>query len=148
MKQVTIYTDGACKGNPGPGGYGARLSYKGKFKEIGQGYRKTTNSRMELLAAIASLELLKEPCQVSIYSDSRYVVDSINKGWLDNWAEQNFRRRTNADLWRRLDKVRKIHVVDFWWVKGHSGEKGNERADMLANMALQGDLIDDEGYEV
>ena len=147
MKQVTIYTDGACKGNPGPGGYGARLSYKGKFKEIGQGYKKTTNSRMELLAVIASLELLKEPCRVSVYSDSRYVVDSVNKGWLESWSAGKFKGRKNADLWKRLEKQIKTHVVDFWWVRGHSGEKGNERADMLANMATEGRRIDDEGYE-
>jgi len=137
MKHVDIYTDGACKGNPGAGGYAAILVYKGIEKEVHGGEKLTTNNRMELLAAIKGLELLKEPCDVTLYSDSKYLVDAINKGWVKSWVEKgwklsNGKPAQNIDLWERLLEQIKKHKVTFEWVKGHDGHKYNERCDLLA----------------
>ncbi len=137
LKKVKIYTDGACSGNPGPGGYGTILKYNGHVKELSEGYKNTTNNRMELLAIIKGLEALKEPCEVIVYSDSRYIVDAINKGWLYRWANNNWKRNKtemakNIDLWQRLLEQLKRHKVIFKWVKGHAGHPENERCDQLA----------------
>ena len=152
-KQITIYTDGACSGNPGPGGYGAALRYGRRSKELSAGYRKTTNNRMELLAVISGLETLKSPCEVTIYSDSRYIVDAVNKGWARRWKANGWRRNkkeraVNPDLWARLLTLLDTHDTVFRWVKGHAGNEGNERADTLAVAASKSDdLAIDEGYE-
>ena len=153
MKQVTIYTDGACSGNPGPGGYGAFIKYGKNIKDLSGGFRRTTNNRMELLAVIVSLEMLKKPCEVTIYSDSRYIVDAVNKGWARRWKANGWRRNknekaVNPDLWARLLTLLDTHDTEFRWVKGHAGNKGNERADALAVAAANGkDLAIDNGYE-
>ncbi len=153
MKKVTIYTDGACSGNPGPGGYGAVLRYGGNSKELSGGFRRTTNNRMELLAVISGLETLKDPCEVTIYSDSRYIVDTVNKGWAVRWKANDWRRNKkekalNPDLWARLLTLLYTHDAKFRWVKGHAGNEGNERADTLAVAASNADdLAVDEGYE-
>ena len=137
MKEVSIYTDGACRGNPGRGGWGAILVY-GKFeKELSGGERETTNNRMELLGAIRALEALKESCRVTLYSDSKYLVDAFNLGWVDTWREQNFREGKrdevkNPDLWRELLSVVDRHEGSFVWVRGHNGHAYNERCDALA----------------
>ena len=154
MKKITIYTDGACSGNPGPGGYGAVLRYEGHSRELSAGFRKTTNNRMELLGVIAGLDALKDPCKVTIYSDSRYIVDAVNKGWAKRWKANDWRRNkrenaVNPDLWARLLELLDIHDTEFRWVKGHAGNKGNERADALAVAASNSDdLAIDEGYEI
>ena len=154
MKEVTIYTDGACSGNPGPGGYGATLRYGSRSKELSAGFRKTTNNRMELLGVIAGLDALKDPCKVTIYSDSRYIVDAGNKGWARRWKTNDWRRNkrekaVNPDLWERLLNLLNVHDTEFRWVKGHAGNKGNERADALAVAASNSDdLAIDEGYEI
>ncbi len=134
MKQVEIYTDGACRGNPGPGGYGVILQYGKARKELSGGEEVTTNNRMELLAAITGLSALKEPCIVTLYSDSRYLVDAINEGWADNWKKSGFRggKIKNPDLWERLLSLLSVHRVTFVWVKGHDGHPENERCDRLA----------------
>jgi ribonuclease HI len=137
MKKVEIFTDGACSGNPGPGGYGVILKYNGHEKELSGGYRNTTNNRMELMAIIKGLDALKEPCEVMVYSDSRYIVDAINKGWVQRWAANNWMRNKkesakNIDLWERLLKQLARHKVRFTWVKGHAGHEENERCDQLA----------------
>ena len=136
MKKVTIYTDGACSGNPGPGGWGAILSYNGHMKEISGGEEETTNNRMELLAAISALEALKEPCDVTLYSDSKYLVDSISKGWVLSWEKAGFQKKgkavPNTDLWKRLLTLIRMHSVSFIWVKGHSANEFNNRCDELA----------------
>ncbi len=137
MKQVEIFTDGACSGNPGPGGYGTILKYGNHTKELSEGYKRTTNNRMELMAIIKGLEALKEPCEVVVYSDSRYIVDAINKGWLQSWVKRNWKRGKNepvknVDLWERLLKQLQRHHVTFKWVKGHAGHTENERCDQLA----------------
>ncbi|GDX84589.1 ribonuclease HI [Methylococcaceae bacterium] len=137
---VIIYTDGACRGNPGKGGWGAILRYKGKIKELHGGERDTTNNRMELMAAISALEALKKPCVVHLYTDSKYVLDGITK-WLPNWKKAGWKTAAkkpvkNEDLWQRLDLVIQTHTIDWRWVKGHSGNKGNERADTLANLGV------------
>ncbi len=153
MNQVTIYTDGACSGNPGPGGYGAFLKYGENTKDLSGGFRRTTNNRMELLAVIAGLEELKAPCEVTIYSDSRYIVDAVNKGWARRWKMNDWRRNkrekaVNPDLWARLLTLLDTHNTEFRWVRGHAGNKGNERADALAVVAAKGkDLAIDRGYE-
>lgn len=137
MKKVTIYSDGACSGNPGPGGFGTVLVYNGIEKEISEGFKETTNNRMELLAAIRGLECLKEPCEVTIISDSKYLCDAINKGWLENWKQKGWKKADkkpvlNVELWQQLDNLLTIHTVSFEWIKGHNGHKYNERCDTLA----------------
>ena len=153
MKKVTIYTDGACSGNPGPGGYGAILQHGKNRKELSGGFRKTTNNRMELLAVISGLEALKDPCDVTVFSDSRYIVDAVNKGWARRWKANGWRRNkkdkaVNPDLWARLLSLLDTHDTEFRWVKGHAGNPGNERADALAVAASNTkDLAIDQGYE-
>ncbi len=136
MQQVTIYTDGACSGNPGPGGWGAVLLYAAHRKEISGGMAETTNNRMELQAAIEALRLLKKPCTVALYTDSTYVMDGIEKwmvGWKKNgWRTSNKKPVKNQDLWQALDTETQRHTVTWHWVKGHSGHPENERADALA----------------
>ena len=137
MKEVKIYTDGACSGNPGPGGYGCVLIYKGKEKRISGGERETTNNRMELTAVIEALSALKEPCQVTLVSDSRYVVDAIEKGWLESWRQNGWKKADkkaalNVDLWEKLLPLLDTHKVTFDWVKGHDGDEYNEICDRLA----------------
>ncbi len=152
MKAVNIYTDGACRGNPGKGGYGVVLEYKGKEKELSAGYRCTTNNRMELLAAIRGLEELKEPCQVTLYSDSKYLVDAISQGWAVKWRAKGWKRADgkkalNPDLWARLLALLEKHQTTLVWVKGHNGHPYNERCDVLATTAADGDgLLEDEEY--
>jgi ribonuclease HI len=152
MKEVTIYTDGACSGNPGAGGYGVVLMYGAAKKELSEGYEKTTNNRMELLAVIRGLEALKEPCRVNLYSDSKYVVDAIEKGWVVKWKQNGWMRNkkeraSNVDLWEQLLVMLAKHQVKFIWVKGHADNPWNERCDELARMAIQkGDLKEDENY--
>lgn len=157
MMQVKIYTDGAARGNPdGPGGYGTVLEYvdtKGILhtKELSQGYVKTTNNRMELMAVIAGLEALNRPCEVELYSDSQYVVNAFNQHWIDSWLKKGWKRGKNepvknVDLWQRLLKAKEPHQVKFIWVKGHDGHPQNERCDELATGAADGDnLMVDEG---
>jgi len=142
MKNVTIYTDGACSGNPGPGGYGVVLLHNAHRKELSGGEEQTTNNRMEMFAAIAGLEVLKEPCNVNLYSDSKYLVDTIQKGWATRWQQNNWMRNKkdpalNPDLWERLLALLKIHKVNFTWVKGHAGNPENERCDALAREAIK-----------
>lgn len=144
MKKVQIYTDGACSGNPGPGGYGAVLVYGSHRKEISGGEPQTTNNRMEILGVIRGLEMLKEPCEVALFSDSRYVVDAIEKGWAVRWQKNNWMRNKkepalNPDLWEILLALLKRHRVTFHWIKGHAGHPENERCDELARAAI-GDL--------
>lgn len=153
MKKLDIYTDGACSGNPGAGGYGVVMLYKGARKELSQGYKTTTNNRMEVLAVIKGLEALKEPCQVTLYSDSKYVVDSVTKGWVYSWKKKNWiksdkKKALNVDLWERLIALLDKHNVEFVWVKGHADNVENERCDELARMAIaSGNLIEDENYK-
>lgn len=156
---VTIYTDGSARGNPdGPGGYGAVLRYvdpKGSVheKELSAGYKKTTNNRMELMAAIAGLEALTRPCNVTLYSDSQYLVKAFNEHWIDGWIKKGWKRGKsepvkNTDLWKRMLEAKKIHNVTFVWVKGHNGHEFNERCDRLATAAADGDgLLTDAGQE-
>lgn len=137
MKKVKLYSDGACSKNPGPGGYGAILEYKGYETEISGGEAETTNNRMELMGIIKGLEALKEPCDVTIVTDSKYVTDSFNKGWINSWQKNNWRKKDgknvlNQDLWQRLLNASKMHKVTFIHVKGHSGHPYNERCDKLA----------------
>ena len=153
--KVSIYTDGAARGNPdGPGGYGTVMEYvdtKGELhrKEISQGYKKTTNNRMELMAVIAGLEALNRPCEVMLYSDSKYVVDAFNQRWIDGWLKKGWKRGKNEPvknvyLWKRLLAAKEKHQVKFNWVKGHDGHPQNERCDELATSAADGnDLIED-----
>jgi ribonuclease HI len=154
MKQVTIYADGACKNNPGPGGYGVVLHYGEHRKEISAGYRLTTNNRMEILAAIVGLESLKEPCEVRLVSDSQYLVNAIEKGWArrwraGGWMRNNKGKAVNPDLWERLLAQCKKHKVRFEWVRGHAGHPENERCDELAtSAAVRPNLSMDEVYEV
>ena len=136
VKNVTIYTDGACSGNPGPGGWGAILKYGEIEKELSGGDPLTTNNRMELMAAIISLETLKEPCAVDLYSDSKYLVDSVSKGWLMNWEMMGFKKKgksvPNTELWQRFLPLIRKHQVVFHWVKGHADNEYNNRCDKLA----------------
>lgn len=153
---VTIYTDGSARGNPnGPGGYGAVIQYvdqSGKLheREYSQGYKKTTNNRMELMAAIVALEALIKPCNVKLYTDSQYLCNAFNQHWIDGWIKKGWKRGKNEpvknkDLWIRLLKAKEPHKVEFCWVKGHAGNSGNERCDVLATTAADGDnLLDDE----
>lgn len=156
---VKIYTDGAARGNPdGPGGYGTVLEYvdsRGELhvRELSQGYVRTTNNRMELMAVIAGLERLNRPCQVEVYSDSQYVVNAFNQNWIEGWIKKGWKRGKNepvknVDLWKRLLEAKKEHQVTFIWVKGHDGHMQNERCDVLATSAADGDnLIVDEGLQ-
>lgn len=149
-KVITIYTDGAARGNPGKGGYGAILLYNGKRKELSAGYRLTTNNRMELLAVIAALEAIKTPgWDLLIYSDSKYVVDAVSKGWLHNWIKTGFKGgKKNKDLWLRYHALSKQFNIRFHWVKGHAENPFNNRCDELATTAADGgNLLVDEGYE-
>lgn len=136
MKQVTIYTDGACSGNPGPGGWGAILLYKETARELSGGEALTTNNRMELLGAISALSALKEPCEVVLYTDSQYLANAINKGWLISWKAKNWKRKDgelkNPDLWQELDRLLIVNKVSFFWVKGHADNEFNNRCDELA----------------
>lgn len=153
---VKIYTDGSARGNPeGPGGYGTILSYTDRNgteyrKELSAGYKKTTNNRMELMAAIAGLEALIKPCTVELYSDSQYLVNAFNQNWIDGWIKKGWKRGKNepvknVDLWKRLLEAMKPHEVRFIWVKGHAGHEQNERCDALATSAADGTvLLDDE----
>lgn len=141
FKNVEIYTDGACSGNPGPGGWGAILKYGNKEREIFGGEKDTTNNRMELMAAIIALETLKETCEVKLTTDSKYVMDGITK-WIFSWKSKNWKKSDNkpvlnADLWQRLDAANNRHQVKWYWVKGHAGHKENERCDELARMAIK-----------
>ena len=158
--KVKLYTDGSARGNPdGPGGYGCVLHYtdgKGQLhkREYSGGYVKTTNNRMELMAAIVGLEALTRPCVIELYSDSKYVVDAFNQKWIDSWIAKGWKRGKNQpvkniDLWKRLLKAKEQHQVIFIWVKGHDGHEENERCDYLATTAADGDdLIVDEGVEI
>jgi ribonuclease HI len=153
LPEVTIYTDGACTGNPGPGGYGVILIYKTVRKEINRGFRKTTNNRMELMALIAGLSSLQERCQVNLYTDSKYVADSINRGWAESWKAKGWKRNKrdralNPDLWEELLHLLSEHQVKVNWVKGHAGNPENERADALAVQSIKSkNLAIDEVYE-
>ena len=137
MKRVELYTDGACRGNPGPGGWGAILVYHGKEQELSGGEASTTNNRMELMAAIAGMSALREPCEIVLTSDSKYLVDAINKGWLASWKRNGWRKADksallNVELWQKIDSLLQIHDVSFVWVHGHTGHPYNERCDALA----------------
>ena len=137
MKTVTLYTDGACSGNPGPGGWGAILSYNGVEKELSGGEANTTNNRMELLAVISGLEALKEPCRVELYSDSKYVIDGLSKGWAVSWRKNGWRKADkkpalNPDLWEKLLNLVEKHELRYHWVKGHADNPYNNRCDQLA----------------
>lgn len=153
MKHVELYTDGACSGNPGPGGYGLILLYEHFRKEGSGGFSETTNNRMEILAAVSGLELLLEPCEVVIYSDSSYLVDAIEKKWIDQWIKRGWRKSdktpvVNVDLWERLLAAMKSHQVKFVWVKGHSSNVNNNRCDELARQeCFRKDLPLDPGFE-
>ena len=146
---ITIYTDGSSMGNPGPGGYGVVLMAGRYRKELSQGYRLTTNNRMELMAVIAGLEALKIPqSTVIVYTDSQYVVNAVEEKWILGWEKKDFAGRKNADLWQRFLKVYRCHSVTFKWVKGHAGNRENERCDQLAFAAAQSpQLLDDTEYE-
>ena len=152
LKQITLYTDGSCLGNPGPGGYAAVLIYKQHRKELAQGYEMTTNNRMELMAAIAGLQSLSEPCQVKLTTDSQYVRQGITQ-WIHGWKKKGWKTANrepvkNVDLWLQLDSEIQRHDVEWFWVKGHSGHPENERCDELArNAALAADSrLIDSGY--
>ncbi|WP_395343052.1 ribonuclease HI [Ningiella sp. W23] len=153
MKKVNLYTDGSCLGNPGPGGYGALLIFGKHKKELSQGFKHTTNNRMELLAPIEALNALSEPCEVELYTDSQYVKNGIQQ-WIKGWKRNNWRTSAkkpvkNVDLWKLLDKACERHKINWHWVKGHSGHPENERVDDLAREAAQSDkLLDDHGFEV
>ena len=149
MARVQIYTDGGASGNPGPGGFGALMMVGEHRKEISGGFRLTTNNRMELLAVITALEALKKPgMEVDVYSDSKYVVDAVEKGWVMSWEKKNYLKKKNPDLWKRFLLVYRKHQVQFHWVKGHAGNVNNERVDHLAVAAYQTtELLVDEAYE-
>ena len=142
MKKVNVYSDGACSGNPGPGGYGTVIEYNGVTKELSEGFADTTNNRMELLGAIVGLEALKEPCRVTLYSDSRYLCESINQRWVYGWKARGWKKADkkpalNVDLWQRLLPLLEIHQVTFVWIKGHAGHPMNEKCDALAVAARE-----------
>ena len=153
LKHVTIYSDGACRGNPGPGGYGVVLLYANHRKELSGGYRRTTNNRMELTAPIIGLKALKERCRVTVYSDSEYVVKAMTEGWAHRWRVNGWKRNKrekaiNPDLWAQLLLLCEQHDVEFRWVRGHAGDPGNERCDQLALQATQQTALPiDSGYE-
>ena len=146
---IEIYTDGASRGNPGPGGYGAILKFGKHYKELSQGFRNTTNNRMELMAVIAALEAMKkENLEIVVTSDSKYVVDAVEKGWVFGWMKKGFKGKKNKDLWLRFLKSYNKHKVRFKWIKGHNDHPYNERCDELAvEAALSPDLLIDVGYE-
>ncbi len=157
LMDVVVYTDGASRGNPGPGGYGAVLSYVDPsgaehVRELSQGYRVTTNNRMELLGVIAALEALTRPCRVEVHSDSQYVVNAFNQNWVGGWLRRGWKTASkqpvkNVDLWKRLLAAMDPHEVTFVWVKGHAGHERNERCDELATRAAdEGPLLEDEGF--
>ncbi|WP_457572083.1 ribonuclease HI [Desulfovulcanus sp.] len=152
MHRVTIYTDGCCLGNPGQGGWAAILKYKDKRKELSQGFKLTTNNRMELLAIIKALEALKFPCQVDLYTDSKYVSNAITQNWIKKWQKNGWKTSgknqvKNQDLWQKLLPLLNKHRVNFHWVKAHSGDEENERCDILAKQAAQSDnLLVDVNY--
>lgn len=153
---IKIYTDGACSGNPGKGGYGtiliAEVDGQTHRKELTEGFKVTTNNRMELLAAIVGLEALKKPCDVELTSDSKYLVDAFNQKWIDGWVAKNWKNNTktpvkNQDLWKRLLEAKKPHNVKFIWVKGHAGHEFNERCDQMAVASANSEnLLDDKGF--
>ncbi len=147
-EKIELFTDGAAKGNPGPGGYGVVLKYGPHYKELSEGFKETTNNRMELLAVIKGLQALntnKHP--VAVYSDSKYVVDAINKGWLRNWVKTGFKKKKNVDLWQQFLPLQQKFDLSFHWVKGHAGHPENERCDQLAVEAAEGSgLKTDEGF--
>jgi ribonuclease HI len=148
---ITIYTDGSSRGNPGPGGYGAVLMYGDKRKELSQGYRRTTNNRMELMGVIAALEALKKSgLDITVYTDSQYIVKAVKEGWLNKWLATNFAKgKKNKDLWVKFYNLYKQHRIKFVWVKGHAENQWNNRCDELATSAADGrDLLVDEGYEM
>jgi ribonuclease HI len=153
LKRVTIYTDGACTGNPGPGGFGVVLSYGEKRRELSGGFRRTTNNRMEIMAAITGLEALKYPCIVTLYTDSQYLVNSIEKGWVRGWKAKGWRKAdgkmaVNVDLWERILPLLQMHRVSFVWVKGHAETEENNVCDRLAVAAAhEPGLPADTGYE-
>ncbi|MBS1545185.1 MAG: ribonuclease HI [Bacteroidetes bacterium] len=146
---IRIYTDGAAQGNPGPGGYGVILKWEKHNKELSQGYRLTTNNRMELMAVIAGLKAIRKlGIPVTIYSDSKYVTEAVNQGWIWGWEKIDFKKKANADLWKEYIQLHHRFHPKFIWIKGHAGHPENERCDLLAVYAAQGDdLLADEGYE-
>ena len=150
MKSIEIHTDGACSGNPGPGGFGAVLKYRQFRRELSGGFRRTTNNRMEIFAAVAALELLTEPCEITLYSDSRYLVDAVGKRWLDSWRRSGWRKRDktpvlNADLWKRLLAAQAPHRIRYVWVRGHAANQENNRCDQLAVTARSGRQLPEDG---
>ncbi|MCG3730547.1 ribonuclease HI [Vibrio cincinnatiensis] len=150
-KQVEIFTDGSCLGNPGPGGYGVVLRYKQVEKTLSKGYRLTTNNRMEMLAAVVALQILKEPCEVILTTDSQYVRQGITQ-WIHNWKQRGWKTADkkpvkNADLWQKLDKETARHHVEWRWVKGHAGHRENEMCDELARTAAENPTEEDHGYQ-
>ncbi|MBT0725319.1 ribonuclease HI [Rosenbergiella sp. S61] len=149
-KQVEVFTDGSCLGNPGPGGYAAILRYGQHTKEFSEGYQLTTNNRMELLAAIIALEALSQPCEVTLTTDSQYVRQGITQ-WIHNWKKRGWKTADkkpvkNVDLWQRLDRALKDHTIHWMWVKGHAGHPENERCDELARQAANQPTLSDDGY--
>lgn len=150
-KQVEVFTDGSCLGNPGPGGYGIVLRYKEVEKQLAKGYTLTTNNRMEMMAAVVALNTLKEPCQVILTTDSQYVRQGITK-WIHNWKKRHWQTSDkkpvkNADLWKALDKEASRHTIDWRWVKGHAGHRENEICDQIARAAAEAPTDTDEGYQ-
>lgn len=147
MKNIEIYTDGACSGNPGPGGWGAVLKYNNFQKQISGAESNTTNNRMEITALIKALEMLKEPCKIKVYTDSRYVCDSMAKGWAISWKKRGWKKSDgkpalNSDLWEKLINLSQIHTLDFTWIKGHAGHPENEMCDKLATSAIKSLMAD------
>jgi ribonuclease HI len=147
--KILIYTDGAAKGNPGPGGYGVVMKSGSHEKEFSEGFRLTTNNRMELLSVIVALEMIKKPnALVEVWSDSKYVVDAVEKGWVFGWEKKNFKGKKNVDLWKRFLKIYPNHKVSFHWIKGHAGHPENERCDELAVAAAESRMLKtDTWYE-
>ncbi len=150
-KQVEIFTDGSCLGNPGPGGYGVVLRYKNTEKTLAKGYKLTTNNRMEMLAAVVALQTLKEPCHVILTTDSQYVRQGITQ-WIHNWKKKGWKTSAkkpvkNADLWQALDQETSRHQIDWHWVKGHAGHRENEMCDELARTAAENPTEEDVGYQ-